>query len=153
MFEAVWTRVLQSVFGGGSSISAANPIPVDTSPGAKTATEVLDEATIALGVTTVLADCAAIDLSGGVTTLVITIEATYNAAAIAGVKVYVRTSYDNTNYDTEDWDEWTAEFGAGTTIRQTKNYDTGPMYVKILVENLDLAQAVTNVKVIATVGA
>jgi len=133
-------------------VSAANPLPVDTSPGAKTATTVLDEATIAAGATTVLGDCTAIDLSGGPATLALTIEATYNGAATQGIKIHVRTSYDDTNYDTEDWDSWTPGFGAGLSIRQTKHYDTSPMYVKILVENLDPAQTVTAVKVISTRG-
>ena len=32
------------------------------------------------------------------------------------------------------------------------HYDTDPMYVKVLVENLDAGVAVTDVEVIATVG-
>lgn len=151
MIETVLRRVLRAVLGGGADIDAANPLPVDTSPSVKTATTVLDEASIALSTTTVLGDCAAIDLSGGPNTLAITVEATYNAAATLGIKIHVRTSADDTDYDTEDWDSWTPGFGAGTSIRQTKHYDTSPMYVKVLVENLDPAQAVTDVKVIATV--
>ena len=126
---------------------------VDITPGAKTVTTVLDEATIAAGATTVLADCAAIDLSGGPLTLAITVEATYNGAATQGIRIHVRTSYDDTNYDTEDWDSWTPAFAAGSSIRQTKHYDTSPNYVRVLVENLDGVQAVTDVKVIATRGA
>jgi len=150
MLEDVLRRILQAVFGGGSDISAANPLPVDTSPGAKTATTILDEASIAAGTTTALGDCTAIDLSGGPTTLALTVECTYNAGAAQGIKIHVRTSYDGTNWDTIDWDSWTPSFTAGATIRQTKHYDTSPMYVKVLVENLDAAQVVTNVKVIST---
>jgi len=153
VLESVLQRILRSVFGGGSDISAANPLPVDTTPGAKTATTVLDEASIAAGATTALGDCTAIDLSGGPPTLALTIEATYNAGATLGIRIHVRTSYDDTNYDTEDWDNWVAGFTAGASIRQTKHYDASPMYVKVLIENMDGAQAVTNVKVIATVGA
>ena len=152
MFEDVAKRILRAVFGGGSDISAANPLPVDTSPGTKTATTVLDEATIALATTTVLGDCTTIDLSGGPATLALTVEATYNAGATQGIKIHVRTSIDGTNYDTIDWDSWSPSFTAGATIRQTKHYDVSPYAVKVLVENLDGAQAVTAVKVIATVG-
>ncbi len=137
---------------GGADISAANPLPVDTSPGAKTATTVLTVANLALGATTLIGDCASIDLSGGPPTLALTIEATYNAIATLGIRVHVRTSYDDVNWDSEDWDAWNPTFTAGATIRQTNHYDTGPMYVKVLVENLDAAQAVTDVEVIATVG-
>jgi len=152
MLEDVLRRILQAVFGGGSDISAANPLPVDTSPGVKTDTTILDEASIAAGATTALGDCTAIDLSGGPATLALTVECTYNAGAAQGIKIHVRTSYDDTNYDTEDWDSWTPSFTAGATIRQTKHYDTSPMYVKVLIENLDPAQTVTDVAVVATVG-
>ena len=33
MLESVARRILRTVFGGGADISAANPLPVDTSPG------------------------------------------------------------------------------------------------------------------------
>lgn len=146
-------EILRDVFGGGANISALNPLPVDTSPGEKTATEVLDQASIAAGATTVIGDCADIDLSGGPPTLALTVEATYNAAATLGIRVHIRTSYDGTNWDTLDWDSWTAGFAPGSSIRQTKHYDGDPMYCRVLVENLDPVQAVTDVKVTATVGA
>ena len=57
MIEEVAIRILRAVFGGGSDISAANPLPVDTSPGLKVATTILDEAAIAAATTTTLADC------------------------------------------------------------------------------------------------
>ena len=151
MLETVARRLLQAVFGGGADISAANPLPVDTSPRVKTATTVLDEAIILAGATTVLADCISIDLSGGPDTLALTIEATYGAAAL-GIRIHIRTSYDDVNWDTEDWDVWNPAFIASVPIRQTEHYDTSPMYVRVLVENLDLAVDVTDVLAIATVG-
>jgi len=141
------TRPVVSVIG-----DPANPVPVDTSPGAKTVTTVLDEASIAASTTTALGDCDTIDLSAGAGTLAITVEATYNAGATQGIRIHVRSSYDGTNFDTEDWDVWTPAFSAGGTIRETKNYDTDPYALKVLVENLDGAQAVTDVKIIVTVG-
>lgn len=150
MLETVLQRILQGVFGGGADISSSNPLPVDTSPGAKTATTVLDVASIAAGATTAIGDCANIDLSGGPRTLTVTVEATYNAAATAGITIHVRSSYDGTNWDTQDWDSWYADFSAGVTIRQTRDYDTAPMYLRVLIQNLDGAQAVTDVKIIAT---
>lgn len=134
----------------GADVSSSNPLPVDTTPGAKSAVGILDEATIAAAATTVLADCTAVDLSGTPLTLALTVEATYDALATAGIKVHVRSSYDGVVFDTQDWDSWTVAFTAGSSIRETRNYDTDPMYLKVLIENLDPAQAVTDVLVIAT---
>ncbi len=144
-------KAIRNALGGGNDISAANPLPVDTSPGAKTATTILNEDSIDDSTTTALADCEAIDLSDGEHTLALTIEATYGAAT-QGIKIHVRTSPDGTNWDTIDWDSFAPSFTAGATIRQTKHYDVSPYAIKVLVENLDPAVAVTAVKIIATVG-
>ncbi|KKM84643.1 hypothetical protein LCGC14_1297160 [marine sediment metagenome] len=219
-------QAIRNALGGGSDINAANPLPVDISPGVKTATTVVDEATIALSITTGFADCTVIDLTGGPGTLALTIKARYNAAAALGIRIHVRTSptddatgvhtavanalvmtdanahfvlnelvgltienvtdsssgvvtantettvtvaalaggttdqwntndvysVDGADYDTADWDVWDAAFVADAVLRQTHHYDTGPMYVKVLVENLDAGVAVTDVEVIASVG-
>jgi len=220
-------NILRAVFGGGADISAANPLPVDISPGNKTVATILDEAAIAAATTTGLVNCAAIDLRSGPDTLALTIKGRYNAAAVAGIRVHVRTSPTNqasgthpgavnpvvmtdpaahfivnelvgltinnvtdgssgvitantettvtvaalaggvtnqwnpgdaytipgADYDTADWDVWTPAFAAGLPVRQTEHYDTDPAYIKVLVENLDVAQTVTDVEVIATRGA
>jgi len=196
--------------------------------GPKTITNILDEAAIAAATETVLADCDALDLSGGVSSLALTVLARYNAAATAGIRVHVITSpadnmqgthtpaapsatiltdaaahyvidaligltvynitdgssgvitdndettitvaalaggtlnvwtqadvswVDGAGYDTEDWDTWTPWFAADGILRETKHYDWDPAYIKVLIENLDAAQAVTDVEVNATVGA
>ncbi|HUV76236.1 MAG TPA: hypothetical protein VMW00_06295 [Dehalococcoidales bacterium] len=133
--------------------NADGSLCVDTTPGTKTAPEVLNEATIAAAATTVIGDCDDIDLSHGPATLALTVEATYNAAATQGIRVHVLTSYDGVNFDTEDWSTWEVNFTAGATIRQTSVYNTDPYIVRVLVENLDPAQAVTGVVITATVGA
>ena len=154
MLEGVAKRLLRVVLGlpPNTNIGPDNPLPVDTSPGAKVATTILAEDSIDDSTTTTLADCEAIDLSDGEHTLALTIEATYNGAATQGIKIHVRTSPDGTNFDNIDWDSWTPSFTAGATIRQTKHYDVSPYAIKVLVENLDPAVAVTAVKIIATVG-
>lgn len=217
---------LQVVLPDGSvlPVSAANPLPVDTSPGAKTATTVLDQPNIAWGVTTALINCDAIDMSGTDVALALTVKARYNALAILGIRIHVRTSptndatgeytaaghatimtdanahfvagelvgltienvtdgssgvvtannettvtvaalaggtanawatldvysIDGADYDTEDWDVWNPAFTADAVLRQTKHYDAAPMYAKVLVENLDGFQAVTDVEIIIT---
>ena len=83
---------IRNVLGGGSDINAANPLPVDISPGDKTATTVVDEATIALSSTTAFNECTAIDLADGPGTLALTVKARYNAAAIRAVTSAVRAA-------------------------------------------------------------
>ncbi|MBA7520294.1 hypothetical protein ES705_12387 [subsurface metagenome] len=92
MLPSILRDLLRKVFGGGSDISAANPLPVDTSPGNKSPITVLDEDTILGGITTPLGDCANIDLAHGPDTLALTIEALYGAAT-AGIRIHIRTSY------------------------------------------------------------
>ncbi len=88
MREDVLRRALQEYLW-----DPAHPLPVDTSPGTKSPIDVLNEATILGGKTTTLGHCDNIDLSHGPATLALTIEALYNGAATAGIKVHVRTSY------------------------------------------------------------
>jgi hypothetical protein len=227
MIESVLKRVLQAVFGGGADISAANPLPVDISPGVKTASTILDEAIVAAGATTVLADCTPVDLTGGPTTLALTVKARYDVAATRGIRVHVVTSPTNSatgthtavadpvimtdatahfvvdeligltivnvtdgssgvitdndettvtvaalvggtlnqwslndvytiagaDYDIYDLDVWSPSFAINGVLRQTKLYETDEMFLKVLVENLDPAQIVTDVVVIVTKGA
>lgn len=227
MLEEIFRRGLRAFFGGGFDISAANPLPVDTSPGTKSPIDVLDEATILGGITTTLGHCVNIDLAHGPATLALTIEALYNGAATAGIRLHIRTSYtdlasgthtggmgvalltdaaahfgnvgelvgltvhnvtdgsfgaitanalntitavlaggiDNlwdtddeyfivgAIFDTEDWDVWEPAFAVGEFVRQTKVYETDPLVMKVLVENLDAVNAVDDVLVVATIGA
>jgi len=56
------------------------------------------------------------------------------------------------DYDATDWDVWDTAFTASVALRETENYDTDPVYVKVLVENLDPAVAVTLLRVVASLG-
>lgn len=95
MLEGILTRALRLVFGGGAAISAANPLPVDLTPGDKTVSTILNRASIALSTTTTLAHCIAINLLNGPIYLTLTVKARYNAAAVAGIRIHVRTSPTN----------------------------------------------------------
>ncbi|KKL74333.1 hypothetical protein LCGC14_2065930 [marine sediment metagenome] len=146
-------QALADAFGGGAIISATNPLPVDITPAQKTTTQIINLASLAAAATSTLANCTAVDLRGGPGSLTLTVVATYNAAAVLGLRVHVRTSRDNANWDTEDWDTWVAGFTAGATIRETENYATDPMFLKVLIENLDAGQAITGLAVHSSVGA
>ncbi len=146
-------QALRTVLGGGTNISAANPLPVDTSPGLKTTTTILTDAVLVAAATTAIGDCTSVDLRTGPLSLALTIVATYNGAATLGLRVHVRTSPDDANFDSEDWDVWDAGFTAGAALRETENYQTDPMFLRVLIENLDAAQTITALTVVAAVGA
>jgi hypothetical protein len=120
----------------------------------KVTTVAMAVASLALAATTALADCDAIDLHSGPRTLHITAWMTFDALAVAGARIHVVTSVDDVDldFDTVDWATWDVEFTAGATVQQSKNYDTCPAFIKVLVENLDAAQAITDIYILATVG-
>ncbi len=153
IFEKDILQMLMDMFGSGAVISATNRLPVDITPGDKATTQIITLANLAASATSTIANCVSVDMRHGPLTLALTVRATYNAAAVLGLRVHVRTSPDNVNWDTEDWDVWTAGFTAGATIRETEHYDTCPMYLKVLIENLDAGQAITNLAVISSLGA
>ena len=122
-------------------------------PAEKTIQEVIDVANLVALATTALADCTAVDLHSNPERLAVTIEATYHALAVAGVRVHVISSYDGVIYDTVDWDAWNVGgFVAGTTVIQTKDYETHPYILKVRIENLDAVRPATNIKVTVTYG-
>lgn len=146
---------LLDALNNGNPVTVAHPMavaPVGFTPVTKVVTKILDKTPIGAATETALADCTAIDLHNGAFSLAITVETTFNAAATQGITVHVLTSYDGINYDTNDWDAFNPDFTAGASIQQTKNYETSPAYIKVLIENLDTAQSVTNTKVYSIVG-
>lgn len=153
MLENVFLRILQTFAGGGANISAANPLPVDTSPGAKTVTEVLNEAVIGAAATTVIGDCADIDMSEGAGSLALTIGMTYDVAATQGIRVHFRASYDGVTFDTQDYYTWTPDFLINTAMIQTIGMETDVYILRALVENLDPLVTVTLVTLTSTLGA
>jgi hypothetical protein len=98
---------------------------------------------------TLLADCASIFLQT-LTSLIftVTVKALVQAYASQGIRVHLRTSVDNINWDTVDYDYWDVDFTYSTVdqvIQQTKTYDMTPIYAKLLVENLDSTYAIIGV--------
>jgi hypothetical protein len=113
----------------------------------KAATKILDIPSLAALATTTLADCQAINMMVAKTGLAMTVACTFDGAATAGIRVHVQSSYDGTNFDTQDFDSWIPNFTAGATIQATKVYDASTGYLKVLIENMDGAQAATNISV------
>lgn len=133
-------------------VSVTNPLPVSAS-GSKAINPILTLATLAAAASSALAACLLMDLTRKYVGLTLTVEVTYNALAISGVRVHVLSSYDGINFDTADYDTWDVNFVANGTVRQTKPYDVLPAYMKVQIENRDLAQPVTALNVESTVGA
>jgi hypothetical protein len=61
-------------------------------------------------------------------------------------------SIPGADYDNYDWDSFDCGFAAGGVLRETRHYDTAPMYAKVRIENLDAAQAITDLEVISALG-
>jgi len=113
---------------------------------------ILEKSSLAAGSTTVLGDCQLLRLEG-VSSLALTAECTYDAAATNGVRVHVRTSPDGSNWDSQDLTSFDVDLEAGATARKTVYIQPDARFMKVLVENLDGAHTVSDVKVTAIMGA
>jgi hypothetical protein len=98
-----------------------------------------------------LEDAPPINLSN-VSRVALTAECTYHAAAKAGIRVHLRASYDGLSYDTVDLYSIDHEFRSGQLVRKTVNIDPRAKFIKILVQNLDAMQSVSDLKVTVTLG-
>jgi len=82
----------------------------------------------------------------------LTVECSYHADAKGGLKAHVLASFDGINYDTEDLYAFDIPFVPGQKVSKTVGLDAKVMFVKVIVENLDEAHDITDVKVTATLG-
>lgn len=111
----------------------------------------LKKTSIAAGTITTLDDCRSINLSEA-KVLALTVECVFAFEATDGVRVHIRTSVDDSIFDSQDLKYFDLAVEPGTTIRKTVSVDTNAKYLKVLVENLDTAHVLSKVKVIATMG-
>lgn len=112
---------------------------------------VLNMGSLGAGQVNASKNCPSISLES-CSSLALTAECTYNADAKAGMRVHVRASYDGINYDTEDLCAFDVPFASGQKVSKTLSLDARVMFIKVIVENLDEAHDITNVKVTATLG-
>jgi len=111
------------------------------------------------GRTTELADCyPALCLPPG-ETAALTVECRYHAEASHPAAVYIYTSYDGENWDTEEQRDASGMpiFGdvalrPGDVSRRTMDLSLGARFVKVTIENPDPDQSIRDVKVVATFG-
>jgi len=105
------------------------------------------------GVTTALSSEVAPAVAlGHVSRVAITAECTYGDRCKLGVRLHVRSSPDGLKYDTTDLVTCEHAFEPGQMCRKTFELDTNVRFIKVLVENRDSSESVSNVKITATLG-
>ena len=82
----------------------------------------------------------------------ITVECTYDERSKRGVRLHVRSSPNGRKYDTTDLYTFVHAFEPGQTCRNTFELDTNVRFIKVLIQNADPAESVSNVKITATLG-
>ena len=82
----------------------------------------------------------------------LTAECTCGQKAKSGIRIRVRSSYDGTHYDSTDLHRFDELARPGRHWRKTFELDTGVRFIKVLVENLDSSEAVSDLKITATLG-
>jgi hypothetical protein len=112
---------------------------------------VLNLESLDAGKTTRLEDSPPVCLSS-VGRVALTAECTFSQKAKKPIRIHVRSSYDGANYDTSDLYTFDSEFEPGQLSRKTFELDTGVRFIKVLVENLDESESVSNVKITASLG-
>ena len=114
---------------------------------------VLELESLGPGETTRLSDSPPICL-GNVEQVALTTECKYNKNSagrpIRPIRIHVRSSYDGINYDTSDLYTFEDELKRGRISRKTFELDTKVRFIKVLVENLDEAESVSDVRVTAS---
>jgi hypothetical protein len=98
-----------------------------------------------------LIDCETLELSN-VSALTITVRCTHNAAATKALRVHLKSGVDTMTFDTSDYTYFDMDLDAGTEVQKTVAITCDVYYLKVQLENLDAAQAVTDIDVWATVG-
>jgi len=112
---------------------------------------ILNIASLKAGTTSLLKDCPPISLEHS-SSLALTAECTYDAAAKAGLRIHVRASYDGINFDTTDLYTFDNDFEPGQARRKTVELSPKVRFIKVLAENLSDAHDIKDVQVTATLG-
>ena len=93
--------------------------------------------------------CPAINLENA-KAISVTIQCTYEARSESGLRAHIKSSTDGLRFDTEDLATVDVPCRPGKQVRCTRSVEAGVMYIKIQVENLDGACAVTGISVDVT---
>ncbi len=111
----------------------------------------LDLASLDAGKATALDDSPPVNLSN-ITRLALTAKCTYANNARKPIRVHVRSSHDGFSYDSGDLYTFDNLFERGQTVQKTIELDSKVRFIKVMVENLDEAEGVSNIRITATLG-
>ncbi len=112
---------------------------------------VLNLDSLKAGKTTSLADSPRLSV-GNITRLALTLECGYGRNSKTPLRLHVRSSADGMNFDTTDLYSFDHALQPGQTSRKTVEIEPKVQFIKIIVENPDRSQSVSDVKVTATLG-
>jgi hypothetical protein len=112
---------------------------------------VLSRKTLRPKTTTSLLDSPPVCLDA-VSRVALTVECTHSKKATSGIRIRVRSSYDGIHYDSTDLCRFDERARPGWSWQKTFELDTGVRCIKVLVENTDPSEAVSDLKVTATLG-
>ena len=87
-----------------------------------------------------------------ITRLSLTAASIYSQKAKEPIRIHVRSSYDGLNYDTTDLYTLIIDLQPGQLSRKTFQLESNVQYIKIIVENLDRNEIVSDVEVTVTLG-
>lgn len=91
-----------------------------------------------------------LDLSD-VDLLALTVKCTYEATSTKGITVYIYTTPDDKNWDTDELVSFEPSHTADTTVQKTVFIDPDAQEIRVKVTNKDTAKEVSNVSVRATI--
>ncbi len=109
---------------------------------------VLNLDTLDAGEKTALSDSPPVCL-GHIKRVSITAECTYSKDARKPIRIHIVSSPDSEKYDTTDLYTFDNDFKPGQTARKTFELDTKVRFIKVIVENTDQSQSVSNVNITA----
>ncbi len=112
---------------------------------------VLNIPSLGAAAVTTLADSPPLGLAS-ISHLTLTAKCTYSAQAKKGIRIRVKSSPDNVNYDTTDFFTGTVACEPGQTVQQTFEVGAKVQFIKVLIENLDDKESINNVTITATLG-
>jgi hypothetical protein len=104
---------------------------------------------LAAGTSTKLEDSPPVCLSH-ITGVSLTAQCTYDKEAKMPIRVHVVSSTDGLVYDTTDLFAFENDFKPGETARKTVDLNTNVRFMKIMVENQDKSNSVSELKITAT---
>lgn len=112
---------------------------------------VLDLPTLAAQTTTALEDSPSICLSH-INRFALTAECSYSSNAKKPIRIHIRGSYDGVKYDTVDLYTLVSVLQPSRKARRTFPLESKVRFVKILVENADASESVSELRIIAHLG-